>query len=253
HSLFDLTDMDHQGMLVEGYDVLDRFITIYNHPYYIEHMENLGFEKEVDWVEYQILVPREPLEKYARISAIVKKKYGYKLIEFNHKKDILPWAQRVFDLYNTAYEPLFGTTELSQAQIDMYIDAFFGFVNPDFIKVVVDKDDNVIGFGIALPSLSKAMQKAKGRLFPFGFIHILRAIRKNDTLDLYLVAVHPDYQGTGANALLMDSILRAAIKNGITISETGPELENNVQVQSMWKDVERRQHRRRRVFKKKLV
>ena len=141
---------------------------------------------------------------------------------------------------------------LSDKQIKMYIDSFFGFVNPDFIKIVLNRDDKIIGFAIAFPSLSKAMQKAKGKLFPFGFIHILRAIKKNDILDLYLIAVHPDYQGTGANALLIESVLAAAIKHNMKFAETGPELENNIHIQTMWKYVERRQHRRRRVYKKDI-
>ncbi len=158
HGPLGLTDLDHQGMLVEGFDEMDLFITIYNHPYYMGHLEKMGFKKEVDWVEYQVPVPPEPNEKYSRIARIVERKYGYKLLEFDTKKAILPWAAKVFELYNTAYAPLYGVTELTQAQINMYIDAFFGFVNPDFVKIVLDKNDEVIGFGITLPSLSKAMQ-----------------------------------------------------------------------------------------------
>ncbi|MBN2852699.1 MAG: N-acetyltransferase [Clostridia bacterium] len=247
-----LTDMDHQGMLIDGYEELDMFITIYNHPYYIKHMELLGYEKEVDWFEYQISIPQEPNDKYSRIAEIVQKKYGYQLIEFDKKKDILKWAPKVFELYNKAYAPLFGTTELSQRQIDMYIKSFFGFVNPDFIKIIVNKENEVIGFGITMPSISKAMQKANGKLFPFGFIYLLRALKKNDRLDMYLVAIRPDAQGTGANALLLDSITKSAVKHGMKIGETGPELENNKQVQTMWKYFDTRQHRKRRVYKKEL-
>ncbi len=250
HGPLGLTDMDHQGMLIEGFDELDMFITIYNHSYYKDHMIKLGFEKEVDWVEYQLKVPEKPIEKYERISNIVKKKYGYQLIEFKHKRDILPWAPKVFELYNTAFAPLFGTTKLSKRQIKMYVDTFFGFVNKDFIKVVLNKENELIGFAITIPSLSKALQKANGKLFPFGFIHLLRSLKKSDRLDLYLVAIHPDYQGTGANALLLNSIMETAMQYGMDFGETGPELETNHQVQTMWKLVEKRQHRRRRIFKK---
>lgn len=248
HGPLGVSDLDHQGMLIEGFDEMDLFITIYNHPYYKEHLEKLGFSKEVDWLEYQIPVPSEPSEKYTKIAEMSKKKYGYKVIEFKNKKDILPWANDIFELYNTAYAPLYGVTELSNAQINMYIDSFFGFVNPEFVKIILNKEGEAIGFGITMPSLSKAMKKAKGRLFPFGFIHILRAIKKNDTLDMYLVGIHPDYQHTGAAAILVDSILRSAIKNGITMSETGPELEGNKEINKMWKYTEHRQHRRRRVY-----
>jgi len=247
-----LTDLDHQGMLIEGFEELDLFITLYNFPYYIKHMEKLGFTKEVDWIEYQLTLPDKTFDKYTKIAELVQKKYGYKLLEFKNKKDILPWAPKVFELYNEAYAPLFGTTKLSKKQIDMYINAFFGFVNPDFIKVILDKNDQVIGFGITMPSISKAMQKAKGRLFPFGFIHLLKSIKKNDTLDLYLVGIRPDVQGTGAAALLLNSILKTALDYGITLGETGPELETNKMVQAMWKYVHTRAHRRRRVFKKEL-
>lgn len=252
HGPLGLTDLDHQGVLVEGFEELDMFITIYNSPYYKEHLEKLGFVKEIDWVEYQIIMPTEPVEKYTRISKIVEKKYGYKLIEFTRKKDILPWAHKVFELYNEAYEPLFGTTELSVKQIDMYVDAFFGFINPDFIKIVLDKDDKLIGFGITMPSLSKAMQKGKGRLFPFGFLHLLKSIKKSDTLDLYLVAVLPEVQGTGATALLINSIMNTAIKYGMTIGETGPELETNQLVRAMWKYFDTNIHRRRRIYTKTI-
>ncbi len=253
HGPLGLTDLDHQGMLIEGYDELDMFITIYNHPYYMDHMIKMGFEKDVDWVEYQIEVPEKPIEKYGRIAEIVKKKYGYQLIEFKNKKDILPWAPKVFDLYNTAFAPLFGTTVLSDKQVKMYVDNFFGFVNPDFIKIILNKEGLIIGFAITIPSLSHAMQKAGGKLFPFGFIHILRALKKSDILDLYIIGIHPDYQGTGANALLINSIMLSAIKYKMKFGETGPELEDNHLVQTMWKYLNTRQHRRRRIFIKDIT
>ncbi|MCK5811319.1 MAG: GNAT family N-acetyltransferase [Clostridiales bacterium] len=252
HGPLGLTDMDHQGMLVEGFSELDLFITIYNHPYYKVHLEKLGFTKEIDWVEYQITIPKEPVKKYDSISKIVKKKYGYQLIDFTRKKDILPWAHKVFDLYNEAYAPLYGTTELSKKQIDMYVNAFFGFINPDFIKIVLDKNDKLIGFCITMPSLSKAMQKGKGKLFPFGFLHLLKSIKKNDILDLYLVAVLPEVQGTGAASLLIESIMNTAIKYGMTLAETGPELENNHMVRTMWKYFDTKTHRRRRIYIKSI-
>jgi GNAT superfamily N-acetyltransferase len=252
HGPLGLTDLDHQGLLIEGYDELDLFITIYNAPYYIDHIEKLGFVKDVEWVEYQIDIPKEPIKKYDRIAEIVKKRNGYKLLEFTKKKDILPWAPKIFEVYNEAYAPIFGTTVLTDAQIKMYIDAFFGFVNPHFIKIILNKDDEIIGFGVTMPSLSKAMQKAGGKLFPFGFIHILRAIKKSDMLDMYLVAIHPDYQGTGAAALMINSVLNAAIRHKMTIAETGPELETNTAVQKMWKYFDHRIHRRRRVYIKDI-
>jgi len=247
-----LTDMDHQGLLVEGFDELDMFITLYNYPYYKDHLISNGYEKEVDWVEYQIKMPTEPNKLIERIAERAAKRQNVRLLNFRNKKHILPWAKQIFTLYNEAFAPLFGTTELTQAQIDYYINAFFGFVNPDFIKVVVNEHDEVVAFAITMPSLSKAMQKAKGKLFPFGFIPLLKAIKGNEILDLYLIAVRPDLQGKGINTIMMDSLLKTALKYKIKYAETGPELETNSDIQNLWKHFDTRQHRRRRIFKKEL-
>lgn len=252
HGPLGFTDMDHQGMLIEGFQELDMFITLYNHPYYIDHMKTLGFEKEIDWVEFQVKLPDEPIEFMEKLSERVKKRFNYRTLTFNHRKDILPWAHKVFDLYNEAYAPLFGSTLLSEKQIDMYIKAFFGFVNKDFIQIVVNEEDEVVAFGICMPSISKAMQKAKGKLFPTGFLHLLRALKKNKILDMYLVAVSPKHQGKGVNAILMNEILKSAYAYGIEYAETGPELETNAKVQAQWKHFETRQHKRRRVWKRTL-
>lgn len=244
------TDMDFEGMLVEGFDELGTFATIYNHPYYMEHMIRRGFTKDVDWLEYQITVPDEPDEKVARIAKIVSKKFGYKLLEFKRTKDILPWAHKMFEVLEEAYQELYGVAPLTPELVDAYVDSYIGFANPEFIKLVVDQDNELVAFGITFPSFSKAMQRSGGRLLPFGFIPILRSIKKNDRLDLYLVGVKPELQGKGINALLMDAITRSAIKYNMKITESNPELETNDKVQSQWKFYETRQHRRRRCFVK---
>lgn len=252
HGPLGFTDLDHQGMLIDGFEELDMYITIYNAPYYKEHMIAMGFEKDVDWIEYQLLFDPVKIEKLHKIASRMKSRGVFKIIEFNNKKDILPWAESVFNLYNSAYAPLYGMTELNKKQIDQYIKAFFGFVNPDFIKIVVDKEGDLAAFAIAMPSLSKAMQKSKGRLLPFGCIHILKAIRKNDALDLYLIAVKPEYQNLGINGLLLDSMMQNVMAYGIRSAETGPMLETNNNILSQWKFFNIRQHRRRRVWKKSL-
>jgi ribosomal protein S18 acetylase RimI-like enzyme len=182
----------------------------------------------------------------------MKSRGAFNVIEFKSKKELLPWAESVFNLYNTAYAPLYGMTELNHKQMDLYIKTFFGYVNPDFIKIVVDKEGELAAFAIAMPSLSKAMQKSKGRLLPFGFIHILKAIKKNDALDLYLIAVKPEYQNLGINGLLLDSMMKNVMDYGILSAETGPMLETNNNILSQWKFFNIRQHRRRRVWKKTL-
>lgn len=250
HGPLGFTDLDHQGLLVEGFDEMDLFITIYNAPYYPEHLEALGFEKDVDWVECQLKLNPQKAERLSKIANHIVARSDFRLIEFKRKKEILPWAERVFELYNTSYAPLYGTTDLDKAQIDMTIKTFFGYVNPDFIKIVIDKEGKVAGFAIAMPSLSLAMQRAGGKLFPFGFFHILKAIRHNTVLDLYLIAVDPKYHDSGLNALMLNSVMKTAVDYGMTHAETGPMLESNLKVQSQWRFFEARQHRRRRVFKK---
>lgn len=252
HGPLGFTDMDQEGMLVEGYEELSTFITLYNHPYYLSHLTRRGYEKDVDWMEYQITVPDKPNEKVARLADIVQRKFGYRLIEFQKSKEVLPWAHQIFDLLEDAYKELYGVAPLTRDLVDAYVKQYFGFVNPDFIKLVVDQDNKLVAFGITFPSLSRALQKSDGKLFPFGFIHLLRALKKNDRLDLCLVAVKPEHQGKGVNALMMDAITRSAIKYNMKITESNPELELNEKVQSQWKFYETRQHRRRRCFVKAI-
>lgn len=250
HGPMGFTDMDYEGMLIEGFEELGTFATLYNYPYYVEHMARRGFKKDVDWVEYQFMVPPKPNEKVARLAAIVEKKFGFRLLEFKNRKEILPWAHKMFDILEEAYKELYGVAPLTEGVVDMYIDQYFGFANPDFIKLVVDKDNELVAFGITFPSFSRAMQKSGGKLLPFGFIPILRSLKKNDRLDMYLVGVKPELQGKGINALLMDAITRSAIKYQMKWVESNPELELNEKVQSQWRFYESRQHRRRRCFVK---
>ncbi|RRD93773.1 N-acetyltransferase [Clostridiales bacterium COT073_COT-073] len=245
-----MTDLDHQGMLIEGFQEQDMFITYYNSPYYARHMEQLGFYKDADWIEYQIAMPSETDPQYQfihKMAAKVGKRHSFKLLHFRRKRKLVKeWGKKIFDLYNSSYAPLYGTTDLTERQADYYIKTFLSFVNPDFIKIVVNSDMKIVAFGVTLPSLSKALQKCGGKLFPFGIFYLLNAIKHNDVLDLYLVGVLPEYQNTGVNALLMDAILKECHKYQIKIAETGPTLENNLKIQAMWKHFDKRQHRRRR-------
>ncbi len=247
-----MTDLDHQGMLIEGFDELDMFITIYNAPYYVSHMQQLGFVKDADWIEHQIMLPQpgDPrLEFIHKLAAKVAKRHGFKLLHFHRKKKLVKeWGKKIFELYNSSYAPLYGVSSLTDRQADYYIKTFLSFVNPNFIKLVVNADMELIAIGVALPSLSKALQKCGGKLFPFGFFYLLNAIRHNTVLDLYLIGVRPEYQNSGVNSLLMDAILKECEKHQIQIAETGPTLENNLKIQAMWKHFDKRQHRRRRAW-----
>lgn len=253
HGPLGFTDMDYEGMLIEGFNETGTMSTIYNYPYYPTHLEKFGFEKEADWVEFEIKVPDKIPDKAERIAKIVKEKFKIRILDAKSKKDLLPYGKQIFELINSAYKDLFGFVQLSDKQIDYYIKQYFGFVSPDFVKIIVDEKNNLAGFVIGMPSLTKALQKSKGKLFPFGFIYLLNALKKsNKYVDLYLGAINPDLQGKGADALLMTELTRSCIENKIISAESNIELETNVLVQGHWKYFDSRQHKRRRCFTKNI-
>ena len=243
--------MDHEGMLVEGFDELGTLAAIYNHPYYPRHLESMGYVKDADWVEFEIQVPAELPAKAVRVEEIVKRRLGVRVLEAKNARQILPYAQELFGVLNEAFAPLYAFVPLTDRQVGMYVKQYFSFIRPDFTKVLLDADGKVAGFVIGMPSLSRAMQKAKGRLLPFGLVHLLAAMRKPRFLDLYLGAIRPDLQGRGADALLMTEMTRSAIAKGIVSAESNIELEENIKVQSHWKYYETRQHKRRRCYIKR--
>ena len=248
------TDMDHEGMLVDGFQELGTMATIYNYPYYPEHLQNLGYEKEADWIEFLMEVPEKIPEKYDRIANIVKQKYGLKVKKYKSpKKAKAEIGRPLFHLINEAYEPLYEYSKLSEKQIDYYIGIYLSLINFDLLTAIVDKDDKLVGIGISMPSLSRALQKSRGKLFPFGWYHLLRALKcKTDRVDLLLVAVKPEYQNKGVNALLFQDLMPYYIKYGFKYAESNLELETNNKVQGQWDYFKNRQHRRRRAFRKML-
>ncbi len=252
HGPLGFSDMDKSGMLIEGFDELPTMATYYNYPYYPVHLEQLGYVKDKDWMEYEIQVPAVPDENIARIANIALRRNKLKLLKVKSKKDLLPYAYKLFDLLQETYQNLYGFVPFTEKQVAGFIKQYFGYISPEFVPVVLDENDNMVAFGITMPSLSKALQKARGRLFPFGFIHILRALKKNDRGDLYLVGVKPEYQGKGVNAILMHEMNQVFIKLGVTKVETNPELEDNANVQGQWKYFEKRMHKRRRCYIKQV-
>lgn len=253
HGPLGFTDLDREGMLVEGFDQIGTLSTYYNHPYYPAHMESLGYAKDTDWVEYEITVPPVPDASIARAAEIVLRRNRLRVLDVPDKNALLPYARQLFDLINDEYSHLYGTVPLSERQVDAYVKQYFGFITPGFVPIVLDENDRMVAFGIAMPSLSRALQRSRGRLFPFGFIHFLRAMKKNDRADLYLVAVRSEYQGRGVNAVLIHKMNEAFNRMGVTRVESNPELETNRNVQSQWKFFQRRQHKRRRCYIKHLV
>jgi GNAT superfamily N-acetyltransferase len=253
HGPIGFCDMDQEGMLVEGFDTVGMFITIYNHPYYIKHLEKLGFVKDIDWVEYIIKMPEKDDNRLDELSKLVLKRYKLKLIEPKSRKELKPYIPKVFHLLNVCYKDLYGTVELTHAQIMKYYHQFILLINTDYVKLIEDEEGELVGFGLALPSMNNAVKKSNGRLFPFGWYRILRApYKKAEVLDLYLVGVLPKMQNKGLTAILMHSMTEAARRNNIKYAETGPELETNNQVQALWKHYETKQHKRRRCWIKDL-
>lgn len=253
HGPLGFTDFDHEGTLIEGFDKIGTLATIYNYPYYQEHIEEYGFIKDVDYKEFLITIPEVFPEKYFRIAEIVKQKYDLRSVKFKSRKEVAErYAMKVFNLLNLCYKDLYGFSKLNDDQIKFYIKLYFSIFRLDTISIIVDKDDDVVALGIAMPSFTKALQKSKGRLFPFGWFYMLRALYKNDMLDLYLMAVHPDYQNKGVNSLMFADIMPASAGNGYKFAETNPELETNTRVSSQWASFEHVNHKRRRVYIKNI-
>lgn len=248
------TDMDHEGMLIEGFDEMGTMATIYNYPYYVSHMERLGFEKDVDWVEFRMTVPDEIPEKYVRISDIVAKKFGLRIKKYTSRSKIKrEYGHAIFELVNEAYADLYGFAALTRRQIDHYINEYIGILRLEDVCLVVDSDDKLVAMGISMPSMSEALRKARGKMFPFGWYHLLKAIRgKSDVVDLLLVAVKPEYQSKGVNAMIFCDLIPEYKRNGYKYAESNLELEGNENVQKQWEYFERRQHRRRRAWRKPI-
>lgn len=248
------SDMDHEGMLVEGFDEMGTMATIYNYPYYPKHLEAMGYTKDTDWVEYRITIPEKLPEKMERIAEIVLKKYQLRIVKYTSRKKLAEkYGEDLFRLINDAYADLYGYSPLTDKQIDYYIDMYLGFLKLDYVSIVVDSDDRLVGVGISMPSMTKALQKSGGKLFPTGWWHLLRAMKgHNDVVDLMLIAVKPEYQSKGVNSLFFYDLCNLYIRDGVKFAETNLELEENTHVQSQWEYFERRQHRRRRAFTKDL-
>ena len=248
------TDLDNEGMLINGFEELGTMATIYNYPYYPQHIERLGYEKEIDWHEFLIEVPEQIPDKHKRIAEIVKKKFNLRVVKFTSRKALKEqYGQALFELINEAYDNLYGYSRLTKRQIDYYIKIYLGMLNLDLVTLIVDGDDQLVGVGISIQSMSRALQKSKGKMFPFGWWHLLKGLKgKNDRVDLLLVAVKPQYMGKGVNALLFTDLIPAYNKYGFKWAESNPELESNAAVQNQWEAFPYRQHRNRRAFIKKI-
>jgi len=254
------TDMDPEGMLTYGFDQLGTMTTPYNYPYYPQHMEKLGgWEKDNDYVECKLPIPDKVPARYAKISKMIEGRYGLRVKKLKNRKEVYEggYGQKIFEVINTCYKDLYGYSELTQRQIDQYVEMYLSFVDYNIITLIEDStcDNKLVGIGITIPSLSRALQKCRrGRLFPFGWWHILRALKfhKTKVVDCLLVGVLPEYRMKGANALLFADLIPRYVSYGWEWGETQVEMETNHAVQSQWSELDVTVHKRRRCYKKTL-
>ncbi len=248
-------DLDHEGLLVYGFDRISTMSTTYSYPYYQKHIERLGFKKDVDWKEFFIAIPQDAPERHQRISKMVSERYGLELLKFKSIKDIGAYAYEIFQLLNIAYSPLYGFAPLTDKQISYYIKMYVPLLRWNLVSIVIKKETKeVVGFGIAVPNLSQALIKSRGRLLPFGWIRLLKGLKSksNKISDLMLMGIAPEYQGKGVNAIIFNDYIPTAYKDGFRYVESNPELEVNNKMVSLWDGFDAEHHKTRRAYIKKL-
>lgn len=248
------TDLDPEGMLIEGFDQLPTIVSNYNYPYYQKLVEGAGFEKEIDYLEFRATVPPkdEFPERLIRITEKIRQRSSMKLLEFKNKKELTKRAEELFYLVDEAFEEIYGAVPLTEKQVKYYVKKYIPFVHKDLVKAVVNQDDEMVGFMITLPSMTRGFQKARGRLFPFGWFHLLRAIRTHEILDFYLAGIRKKYRGLGVDLMMVVGIGKVASDMGFKYAESNLELETNQKIQAQWKHFNPVQHRRRRIFRKEI-
>ena len=247
------TNLDKAGMLTLGFDKLATMIGIYNHRYYPEHLENLGLQKEKECVEFEIMFPETLPEKIYKFNELISQKYKLKVLKFKSKEEILQYVDAMFDLLDETYKHLSTYTPISDEQRKTYKEKYFKLIDKDFIICISDADNNLVSFAITMPSYSKALQKSKGKLFPFGWWHFLQAGRKNDRANFYLIGIHPDYQRRGVTSIIFKEIWDIFNKKGVKYLETNPELEENKSIQLLWQDYNPVNHKRRRTYSLNII
>ncbi len=248
------SNMEKAGMLIEGFDHLNTMITWYNYPYYKEHFEKLGFEKAAEWVEFKIQIdpPEKQNPKVKKFADIIAKRYELSPLDFKSASDVKPYVDEMFGLLNKTYNNLSTFVPIQQYQIDHYKDKYIKYIHPDFIKCIQDKNGKLVAFAITMPSFNEALKKANGSLFPFGFYHLLKAKKKNDTAAFYLIGIDPEYQNKGLTAVIFQKMQELFNDRGITQVETNPELEENKAIQQLWKNYDHVLHKRRRTYRRDL-
>ena len=254
HGPLGVTDFDKEGMLIEDFELTGSMTAIYNPPYYPKHMEALGFEKEVDWLQIRINIPEEIPAKYARVAQYNRETIGLRVQKLTKKELQGDYGQQAFKLFNQAYESIFGFSKLSEKQVDFFLRQYLPVVDTQLIPVIFNEKDEIVGAAVTMVSLAQGLQKSKGRLWPFGWYHLLKSLylKKEDSAEMLLIAVRPDYQGLGVNAMFFDDLIPIYNRLGIKRAETGPQLEDNVRELSQWKPLKPEFVKRRRCFVKSV-
>ncbi len=242
------SDLDKEGMLVEGFDQLSMYITIYNYEYYLKHMTKMGFEKECEWLEYRIKIPQEPIPTLEKLAARSIQKFGYRVVKFSSLKEATPEIFKGLDIMNEVYDKLYGYTALTERQKKEFMNNFKTILNVDYLYAVYTSDNQLAGYGLLAPSISEAMQKCNGHLNLRGIIKLLKTMKHHEVVDLYSIGVRPEFMGNGVNIIILNEGIKSCIKNGVKFAETGPELESNEKVQSQWKSFDHVQHKKRRCW-----
>lgn len=245
--------MDKAGMLVKGFDEPNTMITWYSLPYYSKHLEQLGFNKEKEWVEFEIQIPDEgPSEKINKFANLILERYDLKTVNFSSTQEVLGHAEKMFELINKTYSDLSTFVPIQPDHIAYYKDTYFRYLHPDFITCIADENDNLVAFAITMPSFTDALQKANGKLFPFGWIHLLKARYFNRRACFYLIGIMPEYQNKGLTSIIFKEMNEMFNRRGITQVETNPELEDNEAIKALWNSYDNRLHKRRRTYRKNL-
>jgi len=246
------SNLDKVGVLTYGFDHIGTMATWYNYPYYQDHYERLGFSVEKKYVENKFPISNANPALFAKMNVLVKQRYGLKEVNFTRIKDVMPMVDEMFDLFNTTYSKLSSFTPVTDAQKAYFKKKYISFINPEYIKFIVDKENRIISFAIVMPSFSKALQKAKGRLFPFGIFHLLKAKRSNSDVLFYLIGIHPDYQNKGVTAIIFNEYYNTFKEKGINMCYRTPELEDNIAIRQIWKHFGTVIYKRRCTFRKDL-
>ena len=246
------SNLDKVGVLIEGFDHIGTMITWYNHPYYQEHYERLGFKTEKTYRESKFPFSNADPDLFRKANLLVKKRYGLRAINFTKTEDIMPWTDQMFALFNQSYAVLSSFVPVSDLQRDYFKKKYLGFINPEYIKFVVNEADEIVAFAIVMPSYSEALQKAKGKLFPFGFIHLLKARKHSKDVIFYLIGIHPDYQNKGVTAVIFNEFYDTFLPRNIKDCYRTPELEDNIAIRQIWKHFNPVVYKRRRTYRKEL-